>query len=232
MKHNTFKIKELFEYNNSYPLFSIMLLNESEISNLSFLLYTFKEIFLSKTDQSISKSTISKNLLKFFNRFKYSKFTPIIFNEKYFNYFLNFFDRVIKKKKSEKQLFSDIVFFPSINNFDENDIIKHLTDNKNIFNNLFERIHIFKIITQKSEKLNRNEFGKLFKFHRIENTMKELGNAIKPIIKNGNKILLYNVQDDLLNNITKKNRKKSNFEDSNKKNFCGDVSNLSKCMIY
>ena len=47
-KHNILKIKELFQYQNSYPLISLMLIKETEISNLSFLFYIFEEIFLSK----------------------------------------------------------------------------------------------------------------------------------------------------------------------------------------
>ena len=232
MEHNIFKIKELFEYQNSYPLFSIILLDESEISNLSFLLYTFNEIFMAKIKQPVSKLSFSKSILKFFKRFKYSKFTPIFFNEKYFKYFLNFFDNIIKKIKLEKQLFSDIVFFPLINNFNENDTIKYLNNNKDIFNNLFERIHIFKINSIKHENLSKTSFGKLFKFNRVENTMEEFGSNIKPIITNENRILLYNVKDDLMKGIIKKNRKKSNLEDLIKEGSYVNVNNISKCGIY
>ena len=66
----------------------VILLKETEISNLSFLFYAFEEIFLSKKKEKESKDFILKKIIKFLIKFKSSNFIPIIFNEKYFNKFL------------------------------------------------------------------------------------------------------------------------------------------------
>ena len=46
--YNLFKIRDLFKYQNSYPLIIFFLQNEIEISNFSFLLFSFTEIFINK----------------------------------------------------------------------------------------------------------------------------------------------------------------------------------------
>ena len=52
--YNLFKIKDLFKYQNSYPLIIFFLQSETEISNLSFLLFNFSEIFLSKSYKELT----------------------------------------------------------------------------------------------------------------------------------------------------------------------------------
>jgi len=43
--YNLFKIRKIFRYNNSFPLIIYFMKNETEISNFSFLLFLFSEIF-------------------------------------------------------------------------------------------------------------------------------------------------------------------------------------------
>ena len=128
--YNLFRIKDLFKYENSYPLIIFFLQNESEISNLSFLLFSFNEIILSKLTSELTKEFLIKKIITFFYRFRNSKFIPIIFNKKYFLYFLNCFESIINKIKKNtsnnvaeslkiqneinqnKYIFENIIFFP------------------------------------------------------------------------------------------------------------------------
>ena len=224
INHNLFKIKELIKQ-NSYPLFSLMLLKETEISNLSFLFYTFEEIFLSKKKEKETKDFILKKIIKFLIKFKSSNFIPIIFNEKYFNKFLLIFNRIINKKESNQtkenskaQLFENVIFFPlneQSNKSSINRVIERILEDKNILNNLFKKIHIFK---GNSSDFTNNEIGKLFNYNRVFNTFNELGTKSKITNQNDNSILIYEIKNDLLEFIVKKNKNKSKSNESNNKN--------------
>jgi hypothetical protein len=196
-----------------------MLLKETEISNLSFLFYIFEEIFLSKKKEKQTKDFILKKIIKFLIMYKSSNFIPIIFNEKYFNKFLLFFNRITNKKELHQsnennenpktQLFENVIFFPlneQSNKSSINRVIERILEDKNILNNLFKTIHIFK---GNSNDYTNNEIGKLFNYNRVFNTFNELGTKSKIINQNENSILIYEIKDDLLEFIVKKNKKKS-----------------------
>jgi hypothetical protein len=220
IQYNLFKIKELFQYQNSYPLINFMLVKESEISNLSFLLFTFEEIFLSKKNEQEPTKSIIKKILKFFIRYKSSKYIPLIFSEKYLDNFLNCFNLIINKKESnsnrenaKNQLFENIIIFP-LENHDKEDLINKINkilEEKNILKNLFKTIHLFLINTNKYDK---KIIGKLFKCNRIVNTMKEFGK--KSTISNENKdiFFIYEISDELLDNVIKINKKKIKLTDN------------------
>ena len=240
INHNLFKIKELIKQ-NSYPLVSLMLLKETEISNLSFLFYAFEEIFLSKKKEKETKDFILKKIIKFLIRFKSSNFIPIIFNEKYFNKFLLIFNRITNKKEtnqsnenSKNQLFENVIFFPlneQSNKSSINRVIEKILEDKNIQNNLFKTIHIFK---GNSSDYTKNEIGKLFNFNRVFNTFNELVTKSKVINQNENSILIYEIKDDLLEFIVKKNKKKSKGNENNNKNEeeSKDGINEKECCIF
>ena len=232
--YNLFKIRELFKYENSYPLIIFFLQNESEISNLSFLLFSFSEIFLSNSSNELTKEIIIKNLNKFLYRFRNSNLTPIIFSKKYFLYFLNFFDKIINKpnrsnsknlgdsliKQNEntpnKYIFENILFFPLDKKDITYDISNDLID-EGIFNNLTKNLSIFKI--EKEIPYNINQVGKMFKFHRIFDTISELGKiSILNISMKNNNIIIYNVNIDNLNSLVRKNLKKVKFIGINRQN--------------
>ena len=244
INHNLFKIKELFQYKKSFPLISLMLLKETEISNLSFLFYAFEEIFLSKKNEKETSDGISKKIIKFLIRFKSSKFVPFIFDIKYYNKFLIFFNKIINKKESvqtssnketiKNQLFENIVLFPlkeQNNEIINNKVIKELLENKNIFINLFSKIHIFKFI---SNKYSKNQIGKLFKFNRIINSMNEIGKKSKIIKENNDSILIYEIDEELLNNIIKINKKKIKLIDNenNNKNLEESKNDINECLMF
>ena len=230
----------MFQYQNSFPLISLMLIKETEISNLSFLFYIFEEIFLSKKNQNETKEALTRKIIRFLNRFKSSKFIPIIFNEKYFYKFLLFFAKIINKKESKEeiksQFFENVVFFPleadSIDNTIEQ-IKKKLNEEKNILINLIKNIHIFKLNTSKYTK---NEIGKLFKYNRIINTMKDFGTKCKNVIKDNENVLIYEISDELLDEVYKKNKKKVKLVEDDKNNNNGEDlknNNIEKeCIIF
>ena len=240
VKHNILKIKELFQYQNSFPLFSLMLIKETEISNLSFLFYIFEEIFLSKKNQNETKEALTKKIIRFLNRFKSSKFIPIIFNEKYFYKFLLFFAKIINKKESKEeiktQFFENVIFFPletGNKDYTIEQIKKKLFEDKNIFINLIKNIHIFKLNTSKYSK---NEIGKLFKYNRITNTMEEFGTKCKNIIKDNENVLIYEIDDELLDEVYKKNKKKIKLIEGEKNNNNNGENlknnNEKECFIF
>ena len=221
--YNLFKIKDLFKYTNSYPLIIFFLKNESEISNLSFLLFTFYEIFLSKSFNDLNKDILIKRIIKFFHRFKDSELIPIIFNKKYFLYFLNIFDSIINKirksnssgnntsRKSNEhhQIFKNIILYPinELNVF--NDITNLLNDN--IFNNLTIKISIFKIENENEIPYNINQVGKMFKFHRLVDTVNELEKISKLNNHDETKIIIHKIDPENLKILLKKNQKKVKF---------------------
>ena len=221
IKHNIFKIKELFEYQNSYPIISFMLLKETDISNLSFLLYVFEEIFLSKKNENETKDTISRKIQKFFVKCKLSRFVPIIFNEKYFYKFIQFFNRIIYRKYSnpsisnkeeiKAQLFENVVFI-NVDCSNEDKIVEgiknKINEEKNILVNLLKKIHIFNIKINENNKYSKNQIGKLFKYERIVNTMKEFNTKAVNINKDNENILIYEISQEVLDEIIKKNKKK------------------------
>ena len=209
--------------------------NETEISNLSFLLFSFSEIFLSNSSNELTKEIIIKNLNKFLYRFRNSNLTPIIFSKKYFLYFLNFFDKIINKlskstskssgdsllKQNEntqnKYIFENILFFPLDKKDITYDISNDLID-EGIFNNLTKNLSIFKI--EKEIPYNINQVGKMFKFHRIFDTISELGkiSLLNINANNNNNIIIYKVNINNLNSLVRKNLKKVKFIGINKQN--------------
>ena len=245
IKHNIFKIKELFEYHNSYPLISFMFLKETDISNLSFLFYVFEEIFLSKK-QSETKDTISRKIQKFFLKCKLSRFIPIIFNEKYFYKFIQFFNKIIyrkysnpsisKKEETKTQLFEDVIFFNlDCSNDDKliEGIKNKINEEKNILVNLLKKIHIFKINLKENNKYSRNQIGKLFKYNRIVNTIKEFSTTTENINKDEEHIFIYMISQEVLDEIIKKNKKKMILSKENKSKDEKELKNedTNECLI-
>ena len=232
--YNLFRIKDLFKYENSYPLIIFFLQNESEISNLSFLLFSFNEIILSKLTSELTKEFLIKKIITFFYRFRNSKFIPIIFNKKYFLYFLNCFESIINKIKKNtsnnvaeslkiqneinqnKYIFENIIFFPIKNKDIFYNISNDLLEN-GIFINLTKNISIFKI--EKEISYNINQVCKMFKFHRILDTISELGKiSIINIDDKNNNIIIYKITKENLNILIRKNLKKVKFIGINKEN--------------
>ena len=220
-----------------------MLLKETEISNLSFLFYIFEEIFLSKKSQQETIETINRKIIKFFVKFRTSKFIPIIFSEKYFDKFILFFNKIINKKESnissnreneKSQLFENVVLFPLDNsNINISDKIIAIFDkDKNILKNLISNFYLFKLNTNKHSK---NQIGKLFKYNRIINTMNEFGNKSK-IIKNNDSFFIYEINDEILDEIIKINKKKIQlFEKDNndkKKEEIKNDDSMKECIIF
>ena len=223
--YNLFKIKDLFKYINSYPLIIFFLKNETEISNLSFLLFTFCEIFLSKPFNDLSKDILIKRIIKFFHRFKNSELVPIIFNKKYFIYFLKVFDSIINRirksntsgnntsrknnNKEKHQIFKKIILYP-INELNVFDDVTNLL-NENIFNNLTINISIFKIENENEIPYNINQVGKMFKFHRLVDTVNELEKISNLNNHDETKIIIHKINPENLKMLLKKNQKKVKF---------------------
>ncbi len=217
--YNLFKIKEFFQYQNSYPIIDFMLMKESEISNLSFLFFTFEEIFLTKKNEKETQKTIIKKILKFFIRYKSSKYIPLIFTENYFDAFLNCFNLIINRKESsshrentKNQLFENIILFP-LENKNKDQLINKINktlEEKNILKNLFKTIHLFIINTNKYSK---NIIGKLFKCNRVVKTMKEFGTQSKISNNNNDFFIIYEINEELLDNVIKINKKKIKVND-------------------
>ena len=238
--YNLFKIRELFRYNNSIPLIIFFLENETEISNFSFLLFTFTEIFLSKLSQELTKELLIKRIIQFFYRFKSAEFIPIIFNKKYFNRFLDFFEALISKfqkknskdnnesplssKKSlismNKQFFSKVIFYPLniIEQFDSNEISNFL--NKDIFYNLTKKIFLYQIDKKESINYNLNQIGKMFKLKRIKGTLSEIEKIISNAVafEGSNDIIIYRININNLKMLIKRNLKKVKFKGINEEN--------------
>ena len=229
INYNILKINELFHYQNSYPLLSFILLKESEISNLSFLFYSFEEIFLSKKDETIiNKQTISKKITKFFTKFKSSNFIPIIFDQKYFFNFLKFFEKLINKKENNSHhCFQNLVLF--IFGEENNNQILDKIKEKKIFENFVKKMHIFKIIS--GYKYNKNIFGRMFKFNRVIRTMKYFWENCEKKEENEGNIVLYSINEEMLDNIVKKNNKNylGNTSDDNKENLS---MKEDECLIF
>ena len=236
--YNLFKIKDLFKFTNSYPLIIFFLKNETEISNLSFLLYTFYEIFLSKSFNDLNKDILIKRIIKFFHRFKNSELIPIIFNKKYFIYFLNIFDSIINKikksnpsgnntsrknnnNKEHHQIFENIILYP-INKFNVFDDVTNLL-NDNIFNNLTIKISIFKIGNEYEIPYNINQVGKMFKFHRLVDTVNELEKISNLNNHVEEKIIIHKINPENLKILLKKNQKKVKFIGIDKDNRAMNV---------
>ena len=216
-----FKIKELFKYQNSYPLICLFFMDENEISNLSFFIFSVYEIFLSKDNNEITKTIIIKKIIKFFTRFKSSHYIPIIFNKKYFDYFLEVFNYYINKKLNSNSssndnnttpLFSDLIFF-SKKNLIIDDYVKNLSKNENIFNYLFQKISLLKI---GDIKFNENHIGKIFRFKNIINSVLYLGKISTLVLENSGKIIIYNVNEKEFEIFINKKVKKVKFVELDK----------------
>ena len=189
-------------------------------------------MFLSKSYKELTKELLIRRIIKFFYRFRNSILTPVIFNKKYFSYFLNFFEPIINKlqktisQESNKsieqndnknqQIFQNLILFP-INNGNMFDDIKDSLSNQGIFNNLVKNISIFKFDNKNEISYNISQIGKMFKFHRIIDTINELGKISDINIENGN-IIIYNINSENLINLIKKNQKKVKFIGIDKEN--------------
>ena len=231
VNYNILKSNELFHYQNSYPLISFILTKESEISNFSFLFYAFEEIFLSKKGEAqITKQIISKKIMKFFIKFKESNFIPIIFEQNYFFYFLEFFEKIINKEEnSPQQFFKNIILFFYNEQINLEDIMNKITKEKGIFNNLVKKIHIFRIIS--GNKYNKNIIGRMFKFGRILYTLKDFLNNCEKKEENEGKFIIYNIKEELLDDVVKKNNR--NYLGSIYKEKLGNISiKEDECLIF
>ena len=239
--YNLFKIRELFRYNNSFPLIIFFLENETEISNFSFLLFAFAEIFLNKLSQELTKELLIKRIIQFFYRFKDAEFIPIIFNKKYFNRFLDFFEALISKfqkknskdnnesplssKKSliniNKHIFSNIIFYPLniMDKFDSNEINNFL--NKDIFYNLTKKISLYQICSKEAIiNYNLNQIGKMFKLKRVKGTLTEIEKIVSNAVafEGNNDIIIYRININNLKTLIKRNLKKVKFKGINEEN--------------
>ena len=238
--YNLFKIRELFRYNNSFPLIIFFLENETEISNFSFLLFAFAEIFLNKLSQELTKELLIKRIIQFFYRFKDAEFIPIIFNKKYFNRFLDFFEILISKfqkknskdnnesplssKKSliniNKHIFSNIIFYPLniMDKFDSNEINNFL--NKDIFYNLTKKISLYQIGSKEGINYNLNQIGKMFKLKRVKGTLTEIEKIVSNAVafEGNNDIIIYRININNLKMLIKRNLKKVKFKGINEEN--------------
>ena len=231
INHNILKINELFNYTNSYPLIEFILMKESEISNFSFLFYAFEEIFLSKKEEEtqINKAILSKRILKFFNRFKTSNFTPVIIESKYFFKFLNFFEKIINKKDSSStHFFQNVILILENDDNEYNEILDKINKEAIIFKSFVKKIHIFKL--GNINKHNKNVIGRMFKFNRIMNTMKELyNNSEKQEEEN---IVIYNIDDKILDGIIKKMSKNISKENNDNKEKEDEKNATNECLIF
>ena len=207
INYNILKGYELFHYQNSYPLISFILPKEKDISNFSFLFYAFEEIFLSKKEETqISRQIISKKIMKFFNKFKYSNFIPVIFEQNYFFNFLEFFEKIINKKENPSQhFFQNIILFFYTEEIKLEELMNKIIKEQGITNNLVKKIHIFRIIN--GNKYNKNIIGRLFKFGRILYSMKDFLDNSEKKEENEGKIILYNIKEEFLDDVIKKNNR-------------------------
>ena len=233
IEYNLLKINELFYYQNSYPLMSIILPKESEISNFSFLFYAFEEIFLSKKEQEIqiTKQIITKKIYKFFSKFKSSDFTPIIYDQKYFFNFLDFFERIINKKENSAQhFFQNLILFFFNEENDIHEIIKNIIKEKGILNNFVKKIHVIKINSENN--YNKNIFGRMVKFNRIKNTLKEIYQNSEKNEENEGNIVIYNVNEKILNDLVKKNNKNNLGSKSEPSKEIINAKGNEECLIF
>ena len=229
--YNLFKIRDLFKYQNSYPLIIFFLQNEIEISNFSFLLFSFTEIFINKPIKELTKELLIKRITQFFYRFKTAKYIPIIFNKKYFLNFLEFFKPLITKIQQKnsidindslstskkiinvnKHIFENLILYPMDNHriidLDElNNIL-----NKGILNYLTKSISLYSIEENNKIKYDINQIGKMFKLRRIKDTLSDIEKISKKNDYDENKTLnIYTITSNDLIKLIKKNQKKVKF---------------------
>ncbi len=231
INYNILKSNELFHYQNSYPLISFILTKESEISNFSFLFYAFEEIFLSKKGEAqITKQIISKKVMKFFNKFTTPNFIPVIFEQNYFFKFLEFFEKIINKKENpSQQFFQNIILFFYNEQIDLQEIMDKINKEKGIFNNLVKKIHIFRMLN--GNKYNKNIIGRMFKFGRILYTYKDFLNNCEKKEENEGKFIIYNIKEELLDDVVKKNNR--NYLGSIYAEKLGKISiKEDECLIF
>ena len=231
VNYNILKSNELFHYQNSYPLISFILTKESEISNFSFLFYAFEEIFLSKKGEAqITKQIITKKVMKFFNKFTTPNLIPIIFDQNYFFKFLEFFEKIINKKENpSQQFFQNIILFFYNEQIDLQEIMDKINKEKGIFNNLVKKIHIFRMLN--GNKYNKNIIGRMFKFGRILYTYKDFLNNCEKKEENEGKFIIYNIKEELLDDVVKKNNR--NYLGSIYAEKLGNISiKEDECLIF
>ena len=103
-----------------------------------------------------------------------------------------------------------------------------ITNEKRLFNNLVEKIHIFNYDSNEN-KYNKNIIGRIFKFNRIKNTMNILyENSEKKEENNGN-IIIYKIDEKVINEIIKKNNK---FNIGNIIEENSEIKENDKCLIF
>ena len=230
--YNLFKIRDLFKYKNSYPLIILFLQNETEISNFSFLLFSFAEIFIHKQYKELTKELLIKRINQFFYSFKNVKFIPIIFNKKYLNYFLYLFNALINRSPRKdskeiknvsnninKQIFGNIILFPiNLSNIlNQNEY--NIYFNEEIFKNLTKSLSIYNIENLVQINYDINQIGKMFKLRRIKDTLIQLEiSSNKTIYEENNNIIIYKINFENLKLIIKRNLKKVKFIGIDKEN--------------
>ena len=166
---------------------------------------------MNKQTQELTKELLVKRIIKFFNKFKEANFIPIILNKKYLKYFLDIFETLNSKfqkrdsknindssassKKNpnhNKQIFSNIIFYPLNNQekLDSNEINIFL--NKFILNNLTEKISIYQIDENEIISYKINQIGKMFKLSRLKDTLKDIQKISNTIyLEENNNIIIY-----------------------------------------
>ena len=200
------------------------------MSNFSFLFYVFEEIFLSKKDKEtqINKQIISKKINKFFNKFKSSEFIPIIFDSNYLFILLDFFEKISNKNENTQNFFKNLILILFNKEEEFKEIMNKITNEKRLFNNFVEKIHIFNYDSNEN-KYNKNIIGRIFKFNRIKNTMNILyENSEKKEENNGN-IIIYKIDEKVINEIIKKNNK---FNIGNIIEENSEIKENDKCLIF
>ena len=181
--------------------------NETEISNFAFLLFSFAEIFLNKSSKELTKELLIKRIIQFFNRFRSSKFIPIIFNNKYFQYFLELFNNL------NKVLFENIIFYPinNINLFSSDEINNNIL-NSIILKTISKKIFIYQIDNNDPINYTINKIGKMFKLSRIGSSLSELEKSSNITPFQGSKIIfICYINSKNLKLLIKKNQKKVKF---------------------
>jgi len=253
ISHNFLKIKELFKCENSYPVISFYPGKETEINNLSFLFYTFEEIFLSKRNRQETKETIIKKIIKFFRKNKNAKFCPIIFNTKYFEKLIQMFNNnrkdsrvsILSSSSSIQEEKKKILFhkgvgveaLPGVPKSEKNgegvSFEKIIEEKREICENLIGNIYIFKF---NSDKFSKNEIGKLFKYNRIKINMNAFCDKAKIVNENkkDNFLCVGEICEEAINDIMRKNKKKIKPEE-NKENEYSAMKKYfdeKECIIF
>ena len=100
---------------------------------------------------------------------------------------------------------------------------------KGIFNNLVKKIHIFRMLN--GNKYNKNIIGRMLKFGRILYTYKDFLNNCEKKEENEGKFIIYNIKEELLDDVVKKNNR--NYLGSIYAEKLGNISiKEDECLIF